>query len=282
MFLDFRTNNFSDGMLDRSTNDVSLKRNLGLILGRMAGWSNLLFLDDDITNIKGIDKAISLVGAESVAGFQVPKFPDNSVVRHAERLSGVEPGVRMSGGVLMVNLAATAAFFPNIYNEDWLFLYGIGRQTFCSAAVGTARQKQYNPFASPLRAISEEFGDLLAEGILRLTNGGVNYLQSSEPDWQQLLAERKLLLGQIRNRLRTQTSLESRMAINSLAAAEARLNDIAPRSCVDYLSAWNHDLSLFRERFTLLPRYIGSIEEAVEAIGLKSTWQELTVEYDMV
>ncbi len=282
LLLDFETDNFSDAMLGRSTNDISLKRNLGLILARMAGWRNILFLDDDITNIKGIDQAINFTADESVAGFLVSEFPDNSVVSHAERLSGVEPGVRLNGGALMVNLEATPAFFPNIYNEDWLFLCGIGRQAFCSTAVGTAEQKRYDPFASPLRATSEEFGDLMAEGIEQLINAGLDCLQSSKSDWRQVLAERKLLLEQIHNRLKMQTNMESRRARNSLAAAEARLKDIVPKSCVDYLAAWDHDLSLFRERFALLPLYMGPMVEAVEAIGLKSTRQMLTLKHNVV
>jgi len=38
--------------------------------------------------------------------------------------------------------------------------------------VGTARQQAYKPFADPNRAATEEFGDLLAEGLYALFDDG--------------------------------------------------------------------------------------------------------------
>lgn len=276
LLTDFETDGCSDAMLGRVTNDVGLKRNLGLLVGRMAGWRNLLFLDDDITNIKGIDEATRLVANAPAAGFTVNEFPDNSVVRHAERLSGVEPGVKLSGGALMINLASVAAFFPHIYNEDWLFLYGAGC-AFDSAA-GTAGQRRYDPFA-PSRAASEEFGDLLAEGILQLTNAGIDYLQSSEHDWRLLLAERKSLIQRIRGQLGAKNA--EHMAVKSLLEAEARLGDITPQMCVAYLTAWGHDLDLFRERFASLPYQGTSVAQIIEAAGLKPAQPTRTIEYNL-
>lgn len=258
LFSGFETDNFPDAILGRAANDISTKRNLGLILGRMAGWSRLLYLDDDITNIRGINQAISFTVNNPVAGFCVSEFPDNSVVRHAERISGEEPGVRLTGSALMINLANVVAFFPRIYNEDWFFLSGMGSRAFYSPFAGTASQRRYNPFEQPLRATSEEFGDLLAEGIVQLTDVGRDYSRSTKSDWQNLIENRKILIRGIRDHLET-TVVKHDAAIESLIAAEARLNDIEPQICVDYIAAWNCDLSLFRERFALLPRRDASI-----------------------
>ena len=139
-------------------------------MARIAGWNTLLFLDDDITSLTGIDRVTRLTKTEGVAGFSVSRFPDNSVVRHAERLCGKEPGVKWSGGALMVDVAAITSFFPRIYNEDWFFVLGTGQRAFHLTSSGVAEQKAYDPFNNPPRAGSEEFGDLLAEGAFQLAS----------------------------------------------------------------------------------------------------------------
>ncbi len=269
LLLGFETDDFFDATLGRTKNDISLKRNLGLLVGRMAGWSNLLFLDDDITDIVGMNGMISRLAHELATGFLVSKFPDNSVVRHAERLSGIEPGVKLGGGALLVDVAHTSAFFPRIYNEDWFFLCGMGSSA-AGPAVGAASQKPYDPFVTPSRARSEEFGDLLAEGILRLTKNGFDHLRTSVSDWRQLLAERKLLIENIRTRLEDQGSIEQAyMATRSLIAAEVRLHGLTPQTCVAYIAAWQRDLDTFRERLALLPRQKASVAQIVESAGLR-------------
>jgi hypothetical protein len=56
--------------------------------------------------------------------FSSPKrFPDNSVVCHAHRLDRGTQG--MSAGassIVVVCDHVQLAFFPNIYNKDWLFV----------------------------------------------------------------------------------------------------------------------------------------------------------------
>ena len=56
------------------------------------------------------------------------------------------------------------SFFPNIYNEDWFFFSQEAADRKI-AEVGTSRQLEYDPYRDPERAVKEEFGDLLAEGL---------------------------------------------------------------------------------------------------------------------
>jgi len=269
LLLGFKTDNFSMATQGRAASDVSLKRNLGLLVGRMMKWSNLLFLDDDITNIKGMDTAVKYIANTTTAGFLVNKFPDNSVVRHAERLSGIEPGVKLSAGALMVNPGRITTFFPNIYNEDWFFLYGSTVAAPCPIMAGTADQRPYNPFKTLSRASSEEFGDLLAEGMLQLTENNLDPFRASVSDWQHLLIKRKRLIKEIQERLQRQAKgSQTHAAMKSLTAAADQLNNIKPLTCALYMKAWSRDLDLFQERIALLSPHGGSVTQIITAAGL--------------
>ena len=74
----------------------------------------------------------------------------------------------MTGAVLGVNTSdLPLQFFPDIYNEDWFFFAETAARHRLTNA-GEARQAEYDPFDSPVRAEHEEFGDLLAEGLYSL------------------------------------------------------------------------------------------------------------------
>ena len=70
--------------------DISRKRNLGLLIGHVCGWTRMLFLDDDIRklNVAKLSSAAALLDDYPVVGLQVQKYPDASVVGHARRLTG--------------------------------------------------------------------------------------------------------------------------------------------------------------------------------------------------
>jgi hypothetical protein len=77
-------------------------------------------------------------------------FPDNSAVCHALRAVGVYQDSFVGGGAMAVPIGEATGFFPNIYNEDWLFLVGDG-QLRRTAVTGKVTQKPFNPFANPAR-----------------------------------------------------------------------------------------------------------------------------------
>ncbi len=79
--------------------------------------------------------------------------------------------VFVSGAVLGVNCAdAPLSFFPDVYNEDWFF-FGEAAAGHGLTKAGEARQAVYDPFRHEERAVNEEFGDLLAEGLYALIEG---------------------------------------------------------------------------------------------------------------
>ena len=105
--------------------DLSMKRNIGLVLARMLEWQRVFFLDDDIRDITYPDlrSTVSMLGSFSAASMWVTDFPDNSIVCHANRMTGASQDVFVSGAALAVDWFGDIGFFPDIYNEDWLFFY---------------------------------------------------------------------------------------------------------------------------------------------------------------
>jgi hypothetical protein len=266
--LTFATDLFPEALYGRKANDISLKRNIGLLLARMVGWNKILFLDDDLTNLTGMEEALAT--DDVIAGFLVTDFPDNSVVRHAERLSGVEPGIALSGGALVVTAPKAVSFFPNIYNEDWLYMCDASAHTAPPRKVGSAIQQPYNPFSSPERAMSEEFGDLLAEGIVQLQDSGVTYADATLSDWRALIERRKVLTESIRTRLLVSKATDearTRAALDSLEASAIRLAATTPESCVSYIATWQQDSDAWRERVSRLPKAV-PLQAAIRLLEL--------------
>jgi hypothetical protein len=245
--------------------DLSVKRNLGLLLARLQNWSKIIFVDDDVAESVGgrtpgiptgtARRLASALDRHQIAGLGCRDFPDNSVVCHARRLAGMRQDVFVSGAALAVNCDDhPLPFFPDQYNEDWFFL---SRRVAARdlAYVGDTTQAVFDPFASPDRARHEEFGDLLGKGLFALfaeqpdEMGYLNRLAAADTAyWSQFIETRRDTLSI------TAMALESahdfgvhdvaRMtaAINSLDAAGDQLSQFSPELCVDYLNAWAEDL----------------------------------------
>ncbi len=78
--------------------DVSIKRNLALMLSHMLRWERVVFLDDDIRvpNPDDLSKAAGLLDTHAAVGLRVGGFPDNSMVCHAFRDAGGGTRIRSS------------------------------------------------------------------------------------------------------------------------------------------------------------------------------------------
>ena len=236
--------------------DLSVKRNLGLLVARMRGWRKVLFLDDDIVGVRtdDIERLERQLDHHPVAGMVCDDFPDNSVVCHARRQVGLYQGNFVSGAALGVNCADNPlCFFPDVYNEDWFF--------FASAAadrtlpmVGRARQAEYDPFADPVRARHEEFGDLLAEGLYALFEEQPDRTLEQHVDaadeayWARFIESRKdtidstVALLHAKLEAEVVRALAVHAAVTSLGEARAQLALILPAQCADFLHAWLGDL----------------------------------------
>lgn len=239
------------------SSDLSVKRNIGLRLARKRGWKKILFVDDDIFQLKSqqIDRLASQLDRHPVAAMASRKFPDNSVVCHARRLAGFRQDVFVSGAVLGVNTHQRAmSFFPDVYNEDWFFFARHAAERSLPK-IGEVRQDEYKPFADPLRAAREEFGDLLAEGMYNLFENQRGWDFSDQLRaaanprfWQQIKEERAIVIRETSQRLDDVMNKDSAgdtwkmtEALTSLSYAENQLKAISPEVCVEFIKSWQDD-----------------------------------------
>jgi len=250
--------------------DIARKRNIGLLLARICGWHTVMYLDDDIRNLtaSAVTSAAALIGRFRAVGFQIDCYPDNSVVCHAHRLAGASQSVFPGGSALLVDVPRCDSFFPPIYNEDWLFLFEAVQNGLLTVA-GKLAQLDYLPFRHPERAASEEFGDLIAEGIYRLIHERASVTDATADYWRAALGRRARLIDDIAARLLHMdgSQLVIGSALTSLAAARERLEAITPRTCVSFIRAWHSDQATWRERLPNLPM-LGGVRDAAKFLDL--------------
>jgi hypothetical protein len=223
-----------------------------------------------------LEQLTHALDSRRVAGFLVESDPDrsvdswptedNSAVFHARRLAGKAQGVFASASALGVNCHLGTSFFPDIYNEDWFFLLDELRRPAAPQAetgrrrtyrtfteIGKVRQRAYDPFA-PDRARYEEFGDLIAEGLLAHMHLG----RRGDPDpdyWHAFMQNRASLLRRIGADLDRTRGRFADAARETVAAAVRQNEVIKPTDCVDFLQTleadklrWNGTLTALRER----------------------------------
>ncbi len=258
------------------TSNLSLKRNLGLLLARHRKWRKIMFLDDDIIGVT--PEHVARVGhhldTNRFAGLKTLQFADNSVVCHANRLIGRPQGIFVSGAALGVNTSdgLDLQVFPDVYNEDW-FAFAAEAHVAGVAHVGNVSQLEYNPFENPQRAAFEEFGDLIAEGVYALFNDGYGLRRATRSYWMHFIDARRRFVEEVRDGLEKGETHERVQALKSLQEARERLDGIRPWHCTDFLAAWQHD----REQFTKLSGRISgpprNYDDAFAALGVQR-WQE--------
>jgi hypothetical protein len=257
---DLETSRFRQAQVG-SHGDLSQKRNLGLLLGRLAGWRTTLFLDDDISALKPerVLRATAALNQFAAVGMPAKQYPDNSVVCHARRLTGGRQGVFVSGSALAVDVARVHSFFPDIYNEDWLFLAAHLDQREV-AYYGSVRQDAYEPFRYPYRAGAQEFGDVLAEGLIGYLHRRPLQPLPALDYWTAFLECRTAFLARIQERCRrlVRRHVDAEKALTALGSAEQALAQISAASLVAYLEAWDRDCETWREFLMTLPRRIGT------------------------
>jgi hypothetical protein len=249
--------------------DLSTKRNLGLLLAQMVGWSRIFFMDDDVRDISPDDLAatVSLLGRFRSAGMRVIDFPDNSVVCHAHRETGADQDVFVSGSALGVRPHLEMGFFPEIYNEDWFFFHGDVRDQRLGWSGRNATQLRYDPFANILRAERQEFGDVLAEGLYALHHLGEEKAAADLDFWEAFLAERHSFLRNIiRRSQRAAPEIQGKM-IDAVHTAMGTLKRVEPWMCEEYVQAWSRDLKNWKDGLACLPAQL-AVASALEWLGL--------------
>lgn len=227
--------------------DLSVKRNLGLALARVLGWKKLMFLDDDI---HGVAPSTVVALADALEGHSVSAlipvdFPDNSVVCHANRLGGGKQEVFASASCMGTRCDRDdLAFFPSVYNEDWFF-FAQEAASHQIARVGESRQRSYDPYRDPIRAASEELGDLLAEGLYARLDISEEIWTVDDGYWREFITRREEFhervlksLSQVAGPKRE----EATWAAESIRAAQDQLAQITPQLCQTFIRLWRSDL----------------------------------------
>lgn len=252
--------------------DLSMKRNIGLVLAKMLGWQRIFFLDDDIRDIAypDLQRTVDMLGSYSAAGMWVTEFPDNSIVCHANRMTGGSQDVFVSGAALAVDCKSDIGFFPDIYNEDWLFFFDAASEGKLGNSYLNATQLYYYPFANADRAAWQEFGDVLAEGLYSLLHLGMNISHATPTYWSFFREARRDFLETTHSRAQD-GSLDIQHDITaSLQSALKCLAGIDPYLLARYVEAWRRDLKDWKRRWAKI-QVVSTVNEALETLGLATT-----------
>ncbi len=278
------------------SSDLSVKRNIGLLLARLHGWRKIAFVDDDITVSKqDISRLAHQLDYHQITGMVCREFPDNSVFCHARRLAQLPQDVFITGAVLGVNCSdLPLPFFADIYNEDWFFFaeaVAYRRLT----KVGDAQQAEYDPYAEPTRASHEEFGDLIAEGLysviqglctqtdLRRSKGFFHAIGklATEKYWETFIDVRRRGLAETQSELEGFTSRgncsdQVFAALKSLEEADKRYREsstdrITPKHCVDFLEALQRDIDQWNKIYQRTSN-VRTTNDALDRLGI-TNWE---------
>jgi hypothetical protein len=263
---DWKTSRRLAGTVFARQTDISAKRNLGLVLSRMLGWSRIMFLDDDITELNPDDVryASGQLDTHDAVGLHVGGFPDHSVVCHAYRAAGGDQQAFIGGGALTVQLERANSFFPDIYNDDWFFLLGDKRIQSVGVA-GKVRQYPYDPFRTPDRARGEELGDVLAEGIYWLLDQDRSILAADEAYWSRFLVKRKSFIDRVLRMVQQDKALDAAERIRRVEALKGSLGRLAlitSTLCEKYLHDWTADRQEWRSHLQSLEPAVSKIRES--------------------
>lgn len=269
--LPFRASTLLIGTKFVRKSDLSAKRNAGLLLARMAKWRSILFLDDDICGIptESIYHGLGLLEHYPVIGFPISDYPDCSVLSHALRTVGGSHNKQISGSALLINAQTeNLPFFPDIYNEDWLFLYDWIRNGQVAAPLHSeAVQQPYDPFSDPERAREEQFGELIAGGIYwLLQHEGKRPEHADKAFWKRHKSSRLRLVAELTNRC--QHSRTHQHLIPTLLTIRRRLEEISPSLLALYVTSWLKDLQDWAANLSELPNY-DDLKTALEYLHME-------------
>lgn len=179
--------------------NLGFVRNYALILSKVFRYDKVLFMDDDIIiQDTAITKTMMMkLNYRDFVGAKFIGMADDSVVGHLMRTCGGEVYEFLSGGFLAFNVNAVSEYFLNYYNEDqiWLFLH---QPTTRFETFGEVEQQQYNPFRNAsIKALSQEFGEILDEGAEEAFNRGDSNLLITQDFWEEICNIRINYLNQL-------------------------------------------------------------------------------------
>jgi len=264
--------------------DTGAKRNLGIRLALLAGWKQVLFLDDDVAapNAAALASARRLLarrGGPGAVGWAFDDFPDNSVVCHAHRQAGGAQGTFVGAGGLVLRVDERLPHFPGVYNEDWLFFADLMVRRHRGLAFGgTLRQEVFDPFADPDHARRQEFGDILGEGLFALLHKRKPLsAASSSGYWADYLNVRRRFLSDIEGGLLSRPirtapdGVRRDRALECLTEARHTLNEHRRQWELDlpaYVKAWRQDAALWGRTLARTAGAEMDLDQALTRLGL--------------
>jgi hypothetical protein len=227
-----------------------MQRNIGLVLARMLSWRRVFFLDDDIRDIAypDLQRTVNMLGSFTAAGMWVTEFPDTSIVSHADRATGGAHDTFVTGAALAVDSYSDIGFFPAIHKEDWFFFFDAASNGRLGNSYLKATHLAYYPFGKPERAASQEFGDVVAEGLYALLHLQLDVRQATSVYWSYFLDARRNFLEAILSRTQNANPDMRDDIIESLLSALKCLSGITPDLCARYVEAWRQDLENWKLR----------------------------------
>jgi hypothetical protein len=188
-------------------------------------------------------------------------------------------GQHISGNSLAVNLEKCMSHFPEeIYDEDWLFMYDALAGNTVIKARATSRQQPYDPFATPQRAASEEFGNTMSKGLYDNLRSSDRSPLLHKRYWRQVIDSRRLrqemLLEAAEAFLARSVDVNPadadrvRHIIGALQAVLEARKTISPELCIAYYRAWYEvDKPQWVQRMSGLPAAEG-ITSVLERLDL--------------
>jgi hypothetical protein len=282
--------------------DTALKRNGIEALGALAGWEVVLVLDDDMLCLPPAQMVGSRTGAPAPAEsvvlriddglaelasdrrmqavvYSAVDYADHSVAGRARRAQDLADGMFAGGGATLQRVGSAAAFFPNVYNEDWLSMFGLllaGDSHWPSPAFRFAGQMFQAPPAAAVtreRGRSEEIGDLIGEGLLGLFDrhlpDAVREMASTGPFWSNAVLERQRMLQELMMATCAEHDPMYRVLVAALAVYDHwDQTDLAARLAT-WVRAWDEDLNTWPHFLHRLESdATGSLETAIQKMGL--------------
>lgn len=145
---------------------LGLARNYATLLAKYEGYRYLLMIDDDIvTRSWLIPRTFGLLRRFCFVGAKTIGMADDSVVGHLFRKVGVKQYDYITAQYLGIDLGCVHYYFPNVYNEDLLFLAFEGMRTKF-ARCGSVSQEYSSPFTDLTNRLPyQEFGETLLLGV---------------------------------------------------------------------------------------------------------------------
>jgi hypothetical protein len=142
--------------------------------------------------------------------------------------------------------------------------------------VGESQQREYDPYRDPNRAVKEEFGDLLAEGLYARLDARRGISDVDEAYWTTFKESRRDFLRRVADSLEQHPDRDLqegdgprvRAALRSIHAAQEQLERIDSGLCQKFIKLWQADLVEWRRYLIELPRY-ESVGSALDYLGLE-------------